>query len=129
LGTFDLVIFASTIQFFPDFVYLEQVIEKALLLLPDGGAIVIADVPDAKGKKEFLKSLEEFNSMHSGDPAKKTRIRPNAHLYVDEDWFHDLRLEFGEVVRVEIAHRHTGFENELRYRYDVVIKKSHNESR
>ena len=124
-GTFDLVIIASTVQFFPGLVYLERVIEKALRRLRAGGTVVVADVMDARRSEEFEKSLEEFKSAHADDPAIRTRAAtPGAELCVDEGLFHDFQSEFGEIESVDVLHRKRGFENELRYRYDVIIRKS-----
>ncbi|HVR96992.1 MAG TPA: condensation domain-containing protein, partial [Thermoanaerobaculia bacterium] len=44
-GSFDLVILASTVQFFPGLNYLEKVLETAMSLLAPGGAVIVADVP------------------------------------------------------------------------------------
>jgi amino acid adenylation domain-containing protein len=47
-GSFDLVLLASTAQFFPGPHYLEKVVADALRLLAPGGALLIADVVDAR---------------------------------------------------------------------------------
>ncbi len=52
-GTFDLIVMASTVQFFPGPLYLERVVEKALRRLAPGGALLIADVPDARRQAEL----------------------------------------------------------------------------
>ncbi|MFP5284998.1 MAG: amino acid adenylation domain-containing protein, partial [Thermoanaerobaculia bacterium] len=88
-GSFDLVLIASTAQFFPGPIYLERVIRLAERLLAPGGALVIADVPDPR--------------------------YPHKVLSVDERFF----LDLGATVH----HRETGFDNELRYRYDVVLTR------
>ncbi|MFL6292352.1 MAG: amino acid adenylation domain-containing protein, partial [Thermoanaerobaculia bacterium] len=88
-GSFDLVLIASTAQFFPGPLYLERVVRLAERLLAPGGAVVIADVPDAR--------------------------YPHKVLSVDEGFF----LDLGATVH----HRETGFDNELRFRYDVVLKQ------
>src|SRR6185436_8478386 len=56
-GGFDLVVMASAVQFFPGQVYLERVVEKALRLLAPGGALLVADVPDARRQAELRRSL------------------------------------------------------------------------
>jgi amino acid adenylation domain-containing protein len=94
-GSFDLVLIASTAQFFPGPLYLERVIKSAERLLAPGGAVVIADVPDAR--------------------------YPHKVLSVDENFFLDLGAT--------IHHRTTGFDNELRYRYDVVLQRSKERSK
>ncbi|HEY2740462.1 MAG TPA: condensation domain-containing protein, partial [Thermoanaerobaculia bacterium] len=47
-GSFDLVLFASTVQFFPGPRYLEKVVAEAMSLLAPGGALLLADVIDAR---------------------------------------------------------------------------------
>ncbi|HEX3127436.1 MAG TPA: non-ribosomal peptide synthase/polyketide synthase [Thermoanaerobaculia bacterium] len=94
-GSFDLVLIASTAQFFPGLLYLERVIRLAKRLLAPGGAVVIADVPDAR--------------------------YPHKVLSVDEGFFLDLGAT--------VLHRETGFANELRFRYDVVIGRDAEASR
>jgi amino acid adenylation domain-containing protein len=89
-GSFDLVLIASTAQFFPGPLYLERVIRSAERLLAPGGAVVIADVPDARYPHKVLSLPEEFF------------------------------LDLGATVH----RRTTGFDNELRYRYDVVLQQS-----
>jgi len=94
-GSFDLVLIASTAQFFPGPLYLERVVKLAERLLAPGGAVVIADVPDAR--------------------------HPHRVLSVDEAFF----LDLGATVH----HRETGFDNELRLRYDVVLTRTRERSK
>ncbi|HYO12189.1 MAG TPA: non-ribosomal peptide synthase/polyketide synthase [Thermoanaerobaculia bacterium] len=91
-GSFDLVILASTVQFFPGPTYLQRVLELALRILAPGGAVLVADVMDARSRQ----------------PGGR-------ELVVDEGFFRDLPAE------VRIFHRAEGFANELRFRYDVVL--------
>ncbi|MES1244348.1 MAG: non-ribosomal peptide synthase/polyketide synthase [Acidobacteriota bacterium] len=103
-GTFDLIVLASTVQFFPGPLYLESVTEKALRLLAPGGALLVADVPDARRQAEFRQSLAEAGRPYQG-----------REMWLDEDIFRDL----GEAT---VLHRETGFDNELRFRYEVILK-------
>ena len=117
-GRFDLVILASTAQFFPGPGYLELVLEKALARLEPGGAILIADVMDAARKPEFRDSLERHRSEHPG-AATKTNL--DQELYLDATFFRDWAAGHGAAV--EVLPRETGFDNELRFRFDVLIEK------
>ncbi|MFL6193837.1 MAG: amino acid adenylation domain-containing protein [Thermoanaerobaculia bacterium] len=103
-GNFDLILLASTVQFFPGPLYLESVVEKALRLLAPGGALLIADVPDARRQAKLRRSLAEAGRPYQG-----------REMWLDEDVFRDL----GEA---SVLHRETGFDNELRFRYDVVLR-------
>ena len=102
--SFDLVLLASTAQFFPGPLYLEQVVKQAMRLLAPGGALVIADVPDARRQEDLQAAIEQHRA---------SRQDPQKVLSVDEDFFRDL----GALV----LRRETGFDNELRFRYDVVL--------
>jgi amino acid adenylation domain-containing protein len=100
-GSFDLVLLASTVQFFPGPRYLETVIVEALRLLAPGGALVIADVVDA-------------------------RIEPPGDLLaLDEDLFRDL----GAAEIRHRNDRRGGFASELGERYDVILRPAQVERR
>ena len=112
-AAFDLVLMASTVQFFPGPEYLERVVEKALRRLAPGGALLIADVPDARRQAEFRRSLAVAGAQTV--PMRMRRF--------DEDLFRDLGAALPETGRVEILHRPEGFDNELRFRYDVLLTR------
>ena len=120
-GRFDLIIVASTAQFFPGPIYFEQVIKKMLSLLEPGGAILLADVMDARRRREFKDSLIEYKSQH---PEARTKTDLSNELYFDEAYFYDLREALPELDEAIILKREHGFDNELRFRYDVVLKKT-----
>ncbi len=103
-AAFDLVVLASTVQFFPGPLYLERVVEQALRRLAPGGALLVADVPDARRKTELQQSLG------AAARANTERIR-----WFDEDLFRDLGAS--------VHHRREGFANELRFRYDVLMTR------
>ena len=118
--SFDLVIMASTAQFFPGPGYFMAVLAKALRLLVKGGTVLLGDVMDARRKEEFLESLLAFQRRH---PDAQTKTQLGGELYFDEDFFHDAAAELADVADVQVLHRAEGFKNELGYRYDVVLKK------
>ncbi len=91
--SFDLVLLASTVQFFPGRRYLRQVLTEALAKLAPGGAVLVADVPDPR------------------------HHQPGKVLSLDEEWFRGLPAE------ASIFRREEGFENELRFRYDVILRE------
>jgi thioester reductase-like protein/amino acid adenylation domain-containing protein len=123
-NSFDLIVLASTVQFFPGHFYLHQTLEMALQLLTPGGTILIADIMDARRKDEFKTSLEDFKNQHRHDPNIKTKTQLDNELYLNEGFFKDLNGDFAQIADVTVLYRERGFENELRYRYDVIIKKS-----
>ncbi|HSK76594.1 MAG TPA: amino acid adenylation domain-containing protein, partial [Thermoanaerobaculia bacterium] len=105
---FDLVLLASTVQFFPGPRYLERVIRQALGRLAPGGAVLVADVLDAGRREELRRAIEEHRGAEGAALAARRR-----ELYLDAGFFRDL----GASVHL----RTEGFPNELRFRYDVVL--------
>jgi amino acid adenylation domain-containing protein len=124
-GPFDLVILASTVHFFPGPLYLERVLQAAFARLAPGGAVLVADVPDLRRREELRASLDAFRAAHRGEEGLRTRSRFD-ELYLDEDLFRDLAAELPAIVGggigVEVLHRQEGFDNELRFRYDVLLR-------
>ncbi|HEX5601554.1 MAG TPA: AMP-binding protein, partial [Pyrinomonadaceae bacterium] len=119
-GSFDLIVMASTAQFFPGPNYFEAVLEKSLKLLAPGGTILLCDIMDAQRKQEFGESLQEFQRLN---PQARTKTQLDAELYFDEAYFFDLEAALPDVADVQIQHREQGFSNELGYRFDVILKK------
>ena len=120
-GAFDLVILASTVQFFPGPLYLEQVVAEALRLLAPGGALLIADVPDARRQEELRQAVEERRGHLGGGGA---RHAPPRILSLDEDLFRDLAAALPAAGEVAVLHREQGFDNELGFRYDVLMTRA-----
>jgi amino acid adenylation domain-containing protein len=102
---FDLILLASTVQFFPGPRYLERVVRQALGRLAPGGALLIADVPDARRREELRQAVEEHRGTAGAAPRRE--------LFLDEGFFRDLGAA--------VHHRTAGFPNELRFRYDVLL--------
>jgi amino acid adenylation domain-containing protein len=124
-SAFDLVLIASTVQFFPGPVYLERVVEKALQRLAPGGALLIADVPDARRQADFRRTLVDAGVSAEGSQGQ---LR-----WFDEDLFRDFAAALPAVApavaEVAVHHRRQGFDNELRFRYDVLLTRSDGERR
>ncbi|HVF90034.1 MAG TPA: amino acid adenylation domain-containing protein [Blastocatellia bacterium] len=118
---FDLVIIASTAQFFPGHLYAKRVIEDALRLLVPGGRILLADIMDARRREDFRRSLLEFQSAHAG---ARTKTTLEGELYFDEEFFRALQASSPEIGDISVMHRQSGFENELGFRYDVILSKA-----
>ncbi|HEY6322281.1 MAG TPA: AMP-binding protein, partial [Thermoanaerobaculia bacterium] len=125
-GSFDLVILASTVQFFPGLAYLERVLGLALSRLAPGGAVVVADVMDPRRREEFRRSLADHAVTHPGSAAARSGGRPGevGELHVAPGFFADLATALPEAAEVRVLERGEGFANELRFRYDVVMRKA-----
>ncbi len=125
----DLIIIASTIQFFPGYAYFEDIIKKCLSLLKKDGAIIIADIMDGERKDEYQNSIESYRVLHEVDSNIKQNI--DSELFFDKVYFNDLVSKIDSIGSIKINSRDIGFNNELKYRFDVIIEKSvkKNESR
>ncbi len=124
-GSFDLILLASTVQFFPGPIYLERVLDLALSRLAPGGGLVVADVMDPRRREDFRRSLAEFAATHPGSAAAHSGGRNEAReLLVDQAYFADLPAALPAAAGVRILARQEGFPNELRFRYDVVVEKA-----
>jgi amino acid adenylation domain-containing protein len=119
-GSFDLIVMASTTQFFPGPNYFEAVLKKSLTLLAPGGTILLCDIMDAQRKQEFAESLQEFQRLN---PHARTKTQLDVELYFDEAYFFDLEVMLPDLSDVQIQHRERGFNNELGYRFDVILTK------
>ena len=110
---FDLILLASTVQFFPGPRYLERVLRWALGRLAPGGAVLIADVLDARRREELRQAVETRREAAglAVDPGAARR----QELYLDAELFRDLGAE------ASIHTRGAGFPNELGFRYDVLL--------
>src|SRR5262249_18429379 len=118
--SFDLIVMASTAQFFPGPNYFAAVLEKSLKLLAPGGTILLCDIMDARRKQELGESLQEFQRLN---PQARTRTQLDGELYFDEAYFFDLEATLPDVCEVQVRHREQGFSTELRYRFDVILRK------
>jgi amino acid adenylation domain-containing protein len=118
--SFDLIVMASTAQFFPGPGYFEAVLEQSLELLAPGGTVLLCDVMDARRKQEFGESLQAFQRLN---PEARTKTQLDGELYFDEAYFFDLEAALPDVCDVRILHREQGFSNELGYRFDVILQK------
>ncbi|HYE53806.1 MAG TPA: amino acid adenylation domain-containing protein [Chitinophagaceae bacterium] len=116
---FDCIILASTVQFFPGYFYLHQVVQDALRLLNDDGVIIIADVYDLRQKETLITSVIEHRAKNN----VKGPVDADKDLYFDEDYFRDLLHDHPAIGKVEILHRTEWSNNELFYRFDVLITK------
>ncbi|MFZ5987608.1 MAG: amino acid adenylation domain-containing protein [Bacillota bacterium] len=123
--SFDLIIIASTVQFFPGFIYLEKVIENALKVLKPGGTLLVADVMDARRKEDFRRSLEDYKSKNGDKEDVKTKTDLDGELYIDEQFFNETKEKKADIEEVTVLYRKDEFDNELGYRYDVLIRKAH----
>jgi len=116
---FDLVLLASTVQFFPGPRYLERVVAAALDRLAPGGVLLVADILDARRRGELREAIE----AHRGRSAAAAAPLRSRELYLDEDLFRDLAAALPGAGAITVHHRLKGFSNELGFRYDVLLHR------
>lgn len=121
--SYDMIICASTVQFFPGYIYLDYVIKDALKLLKPGGKLLLADIMDKTRKNEFINSLYDFE-MNS-NVSNKTKTNFDNEFFVHPEYFDSLKDNIPCINHVNIIKREVGFDNELGYRYDVIIEKNY----
>jgi amino acid adenylation domain-containing protein len=116
----DVVLIASTLQFFPGLRYAKETLRQAMALLKPGGKLIVADLPDLAKKQAFADSLAAYAKAHP-EAGGKTKQSVEDELYVCQTWFEDLRCHIDNLAEVIWMPRTTGFDNELQYRSDVVM--------
>ncbi|WP_127573070.1 non-ribosomal peptide synthetase, partial [Paenibacillus xylaniclasticus] len=123
-ASFDIILLASTVQFFPGYRYLEEVLTQALRLLTPGGVLILADLMDIDQKEAMQQSVLEYKRRR-GLTDHLLPLEENDKLYCSERFFHQHRLELGrDIESVELLKREDGFDNELKFRFDVLIRKT-----
>jgi len=121
---YDLIILASTVQFFPELAYLEKVVESCRRLLREGGTILIADIPDLTQRENYRRSVEEYYNSSEEKDAISPKKDFYSELYISPEYFADLVNDASLNMTADIISRSEGFRNELKFRYDVILKKN-----
>jgi len=109
-GPYDLVVLASTVQFFPGPTYLRRVLAEAAALCAPGGRILLADVLDP----------ELITGRFGAVTARQKRDR---ELMVHPTLLGQLTAGIAGLGDIDLRSR-AGFDNELACRYDVVLTVS-----
>lgn len=120
-GTFDLILLSSTVQFFPDYQYLRDILRKAYSLLAKRGVLIIADIPNAVQKRQLIDDIAAYRQKHLSYQHATTPSFDKL-LFVNPDFFTDVIQDASFSTEIEFI-QHNDFENELKFRYDVIIKK------
>ncbi|HET7488908.1 MAG TPA: amino acid adenylation domain-containing protein [Acidimicrobiales bacterium] len=107
-GPFDLVLLASTVQFFPGPAYLRRVLRRAAAACVPGGHVLLADVVDPElVEQRFGKAV--------------ARAKRDGELHLHPSQLEEVLSGLDEITGFEIRRRR-GFPNELACRYDVVLE-------
>lgn len=126
-ANFDTVVVNSVIQYFPNRLYLEQMLFKIIRCLAPGGKIFIGDVRNLDLFDSHLCAIERCQ-IHS--PTKyevlasriHRRAQQETELLVSPSFFASLTEMIPEIESVDILVKKGVGDNEmLSYRYDVVL--------
>ncbi|WP_324607487.1 non-ribosomal peptide synthetase [Streptomyces sp. NRRL B-1347] len=126
---FDTVVINSVAQYFPNRLYLEEVIERLLPLVADGGRILVGDVRNLDLFSAHVTAVERSRlSARTAVAALARQVQrrrqQETELLVSPSYFAGLPRRFADIGSVDIAvKRGTGGNEMLSYRYDVVLTK------
>ncbi|MFE0729511.1 amino acid adenylation domain-containing protein [Streptomyces antibioticus] len=126
---FDTVVINSVAQYFPNRLYLEEVIERLLPLVADGGRILVGDVRNLDLFSAHVTAVERSRlsartSVTALTRQVQRRRQQETELLVSPSYFAGLPQRFADIGSVDIAvKRGTGGNEMLSYRYDVVLTK------
>ena len=127
LGSVDLVVLNSVVQYFPGIDYLLDVIDGAMGVVAPGGAMFLGDVRSLPLLDAFLASVQLAQARRSwASSPLRQYVRKQAELetelVIDPAFFQALRRRFPRITHVAVMHKHGRRHNELnKYRYDVVL--------
>jgi amino acid adenylation domain-containing protein/non-ribosomal peptide synthase protein (TIGR01720 family) len=108
-GGFDTVVLNSVVQYFPDAGYLTRVLDAALDLVADGGALVVGDVRNLRLQPVLRRAI--------GHPPWE------GELLLDPEFFAAYAARHARVGSLDLQVKRGGYVNELsRYRYDAVLR-------
>lgn len=126
-NSFDIIVCSSAVHYFPNTIYLEQVIQQAMSLLKDDGIIYLDDLLDFEKKNALVQSAIEYNRSNQATTAKTDW---ESDLFVHKKFFSYLQQAVPEIESVEISQKTGIIDNELKqYRYDVMIHVNKRRSR
>lgn len=115
----DLVLCSSVVQYFPNTVYLESVINSAIHMLGDKGVIYIEDLLDADKKTLLINSIHEYKEKY---PTARSKLSWENDLFINRQFFEYLESKYDEISEIKILEKKGNIHNELHdYRYGVMI--------
>ncbi|OIO01401.1 MAG: hypothetical protein AUJ49_07650 [Desulfovibrionaceae bacterium CG1_02_65_16] len=122
-GKFDLICLNGVAENFPGYNYLRRVLDEAMALLAEDGALFVGAVPDLERKDGLRTALLE-HARGTGVSAGLLRLDADAELFVPARFFTDWAAQSSIPVEVFFS-RPAVEQGELsEYRYDVVIRKA-----
>jgi microcystin synthetase protein McyA len=131
LGSCDVVVLNSVVQYFSSLEYLTRVIENALQVLTPEGSIFIGDVRNLGLQEAFHATVQ----LHKADAAVtkselRRRVQENIQaekeLLISPLFFSALCRQLPQITRVVVQPKRGRYSNELsNFRYDVLLQFGH----
>lgn len=123
LGTFDVIIVNSVVQYFPSGDYLEAVVKKLLSLLGPQGSIFIGDVRNLLLLNAFHKKLLEVTTSGKvSDRQVQQSVRKEEELVIAPEWFLALKKTMPAIAEARIMPKAEHSPNEFTsFRYDAIL--------
>jgi len=120
---FDLVCLNGVAENFPGYNYLRRVLDHAVALLAENGALFVGAVPDLERKDELRAALLE-HARGTGESAGLLRLDAEAELFAPARFFTDWAAQ--SRIPVELSFSRPAVEQReiCEYCYDVVIRKA-----
>ncbi|OEE65939.1 non-ribosomal peptide synthetase [Enterovibrio norvegicus FF-33] len=123
LGSVDVILLASTAQFFPGYRYTESVIDALTPLLKPNGKLVFCDLPDLAKKGELESSIASFSDNNPDSINSAWRQDLEKPLYFHSEFFEEVSRSTAIYKNPTIISRSALFDDELQYRFDVVLDR------
>jgi acyl carrier protein len=126
-ASLDTVVLNSVIQYFPDYNYLVEILQKAVELVASGGRVFVGDIRHFGLLRVFHASVQLAQAAPnmSTEELKDRLARAIAEekeLVIDPDFFIALQKHLPQIGSVDILLKRGRTDNELtRYRYDAVL--------
>jgi amino acid adenylation domain-containing protein len=126
--SFDTVILNSVVQYFPSAGYLLEVLERAAVLVADGGRIFVGDVRCLEGLEAFHAGVELLRAQPDVAAERlrervRRRVAQERELLLSPAFFAGLAGRIPRIREARAALRRGRADNEMtRYRYDVVLE-------
>lgn len=123
----DTIVINSVVQYFPGEQYMNEVINRCMSLLKEGGRVIIGDVRDNRLLDLFKMRLRMQQtapsvSIQKFKGAVEQDVLKEEELCFNPAYFYKLQSVYPQISHVEIRWKNCAHENELTlYRYTVVI--------
>ncbi len=128
MGSFDVVVLNSVVQYFPNAEYLVSVLKQALKLLQPGGVVFVGDVRNLKLHRQLRTAIQVVKmpattSVHELRWQVDQDLLSETELLLDPGFFEAFSAQNSRVAGVDIRVRRGRYRNELTgYRYDVFLR-------